>query len=213
MAKNPRLKNLSGQRFGRWEVLHQSGNLKGGGALWLCRCDCGNSKNVVGADLRSGKSKSCGCARIEKVRQPLTHGGSRSRLHRIWKAMRNRCLNENSPSYKNYGGRGISICSEWEDFASFREWANKNGYDESLSIERIDVDGNYSPSNCTWADALTQSSNRRYTRKRDDGQLWWHIAQSNGITKAAYRSRLYDGWPIEEAATRPMRQRQGDRPR
>lgn len=206
MAKNPRLVDISGKTFGRWTVFTQDGNAPGGGAMWQCACSCGTKRRVLGSDLRAGKSVSCGCATTERAATlRLSHGGTGTRLHRIWKNMRARCLRPMHPGYADYGGRGITICLEWADFAEFRDWAMSSGYKDTLSIERLDVNGGYSPDNCTWAMPAAQSANRRFVALAPDGELWWHKAKANGINAAAYRSRLYDGWPIEDAATRPMR--------
>lgn len=214
MAKNPRLIDLTGKRFSRWSVITQAGNTPRGGALWLCVCDCGAERPVLGADLRNGKSVSCGCARTERVgRLNKSHGASGTRLHQAWKNMRGRCNNPNRPGFSDYGGRGIKVCAEWDDFSAFRGWALANGYSDNLSIERMDVNGDYSPSNCTWADAAVQSANRRFVAVAPDGELWWHKAQANGISQAAYRTRLHAGWPIEEAATHPMHVRRHPRKR
>jgi hypothetical protein len=208
MAKNPRIIDLSGQKFGRWLVSHQDGNAPGGAAMWRCVCECGAERRVMAADLRAGKSVSCGCARTERIGQlNRTHGSSGTRLHQIWKGMRQRCLNPKHPGYIDYGGRGIMICPEWGDFKTFQCWAMASGYSVELSIERCDVNGNYSPENCVWATALTQSANRRFVSRADDGELWWHKAQANGITASAYRTRLHDGWSLQDASTRPMRRK------
>lgn len=118
--------------------------------------------------------------------------------------MRTRCTNPNYLGYKNYGGRGISICKEWDSFTVFRDWALENGYRDDLSIERINTNGNYEPGNCTWADKRTQSANRNYTNKDTSGKLWWHIAEENGISRPAFLTRVHAGWPMEQAATWPM---------
>lgn len=207
MAKNPRLIDISGEKFGLWTVIEKAGNTKGGGAVWTCRCACGSSKEVIGGDLRAGKSTSCGCASRARIgERARTHGGSGTRLYEIWKGMRARCQRQGHPQFPDYGGRGISICAEWQDFGSFRDWAEKNGYSDDLSIEREDVNGDYSPQNCVWADAAVQSANRRFTLKRDDGVLWLHVARQNGIKEKTYHSRVYkQGWSHEKAATKPVR--------
>lgn len=214
MTKNPRIIDLTGQRFGLWTVIKQDGNTNGGAALWLCACDCGASRSVVGRDLRVGKSTNCGCEgarRLGSLRR--SHGASKSRLHNIWKNMRKRCMNPNDPGFPNYGGRGISICDEWSEFSVFQEWALNAGYKETLSIERLDVNAGYGPSNCIWATAQMQSENRRFIARAPNGQLWVHIARANGISNAAYRSRLNDGWDHHQAATWPMGKKRRQRPR
>jgi hypothetical protein len=127
--------------------------------------------------------------------------------------MRARCLNENGPSFSSYGGRGISICAEWDAFPAFRDWAVNSGYDDGRSLERLDVNGNYEPSNCIWTTAQSQSENRRFVAKAPNGRLWVHIARENNISNAAYRSRLNDGWDYHQAATWPMGKKRRERSR
>lgn len=199
--KNPRLIDLSQQRFGLWRVLHQNGNSPRGGALWACLCDCGVERTVMGADLRTGRSTGCRCATRNRLGDASrTHGQTGTRLYNIWKSMRTRCSDVGNPLY---GGRGISVCSEWADFPAFREWALSNGYSKSLSIERIDNDAGYSPANCTWATAKTQSNNRRFIR-RIRGRPAHLVAENNGIPARVFRWRVGHGWATDEAATWPM---------
>lgn len=203
--KNPRLVDLTGQRFGELTVIRQDGNTKGGGAVWLCRCGCGKKTRPTGTDLRQGKVRSCGHNKMEAFRASTrTHGQTGTRVYRVWKSMRTRCANKNYPGFKDYGGRGITICKEWGSFESFYDWAKKSGYRDDLTIERKDVNGNYEPSNCTWIPRGAQSANRNYTLKNSNGELWWHIAQRHGITRAAYATRVHDGWTMELASTWPM---------
>lgn len=160
--------DLTGMRFGRLTVLGQSGRINQR-ITWLCKCDCGNTVSIMTSHLTTGRNRSCGCLQSESRRIRATKHDGRNkdtRLYNVWKTIRQRCNNPNNTSYPNYGGRGIRICDEWSDFAVFREWALANGYDADAprgkcTIDRIDNDGNYEPSNCRWVDAATQSRNRR----------------------------------------------------
>lgn len=161
---------LTGQKFGRLTV-EKFDCSKNSRTYWLCICECGNLKSVQGKKLKSGHTRSCGCLVTESAIRNLsnvskngreTHGKRHTRLYGIWTDMKKRCNNSNHTSYMNYGGRGISVCDEWQkDFQSFYEWAVKNGYNDELSIERIDVNGNYEPVNCKWITLKEQSYNKR----------------------------------------------------
>ncbi len=156
---------MIGQRFGRLTVIAEGERPNGKGVKhWICQCDCGNiTRPVSGSSLRLGRTKSCGCIHREGLaRRNTTHGKYHTRLHGIWNGMKQRCNNPNNHKYKDYGGRGISVCVEWEDdFGAFYEWSMSNGYAEGLSVDRIDNDGNYCPGNCRWATATEQRHNRR----------------------------------------------------
>jgi len=127
--------------------------------------------------------------------------------------MRRRCRDPNATGYEFWGGRGISVCADWDSFSAFHAWAFANGYRDDLTIERMDVDGNYTPENCMWAGAAVQSANRRFVSKAPDGELWWHKARRNGITWSAYQWRISKGWPLKLAVTRPLGQRRTKRAR
>ena len=157
--------DLTDLSFGRWQVIRYAGYNRG--AMWECRCECGTIATVRSDHLRYGKSTSCGCFRAEvtakeTAKKIAKHGMWNTRLYREWVGMKQRC----SPScseqqYDRYYGRGIRVCEEWEnDFSAFKEWALNNGYSDELSIDRIDNDGNYEPSNCRWVGEKEQSNNR-----------------------------------------------------
>lgn len=162
--------DLTGKRFGLLTVIKNAGtHITSGGSkkkLWLCRCDCGTVKTVRGENLKNGSTKSCGCWKLEKFKEHNTfHGGSNDRLYGIWKNMKRRCNSPNDKRYETYGEKGIKVCKEWSDsYQSFKEWAYANGYDDSAefqkcTLDRIDNDGDYEPSNCRWVDKITQANN------------------------------------------------------
>lgn len=165
--------DLVGKRFGRLLVIEE---LPERGTdrriIYRCLCDCGNVTNVTAADLRSGHTRSCGCLMRETSKATLTtHGESKTRLYTVWSGMKGRCNRPSSKSYKNYGGRGIKVCPEWEEsFEAFATWAYENGYDETAkrgdcTIDRVDVNGDYEPSNCRWVDMKIQARNTRRALK------------------------------------------------
>jgi hypothetical protein len=161
-----KIKDEAGNKYNRLTVIGFSGLSKDNKALWKCKCDCGNEAIVSGKALRKGTTKSCGCQKSEStIKRNTTHGCTGARLYRIWQGMKSRCNDINFPAYKDYGGRGIKICEAWQNsFPNFKEWANKSGYAERLSIERKDVNGGYDPENCTWVTLPEQGINKRSTR-------------------------------------------------
>lgn len=159
--------DLTGRVFGRLTVTSYAYS-KNYRRYWYCTCSCGNEKQipVQTSKLKNGHTRSCGCIGREKtIERNLKHGKSRHRLNSIWRDMRRRCNDTKRRSYKSYGGRGIKVCSAWEeDFINFYNWSIENGYKEDLSLDRIDVNGNYEPSNCRWATNKEQGNNTRRNR-------------------------------------------------
>lgn len=151
-----RTENLLNKKFGKLTVIKFKEISKDKKAIWYCQCECGKIIETSTHSLKSGNSTSCGCSRIKykKINE---------RLYRIWAGIKTRCFNEKKKEYKNYGGRGIKICDEWLEYKNFYIWAMTNGYKDNLTIERIDVNGNYEPNNCTWITIQEQQKNKRNT--------------------------------------------------
>ncbi len=153
--------DLLGMEFGRLTVTGRAPPKSDGAVWWQFDCSCGNSSEARGADIKRGFVQSCGCLRHELPKTRATHGASSSRLYRIWQSMKDRTGNSNASRYAYYGGRGITLCREWFDFETFQRWSLANGYQDDLSIDRINNYGNYEPANCRWATQQMQVRNRR----------------------------------------------------
>lgn len=157
-------KDLTGGVYGKLTVLERAGSDKHRNAVWKCLCECGNIYYINGRSLTTGHTKSCGCSTgqfISNAKMTTKEISAKySRLYNIWGHMRQRCNNPNDKRYERYGGRGITICAEWNDFESFLLWALANGYEDNLEIDRIDNNGNYEPDNCRWTTDLVQARNR-----------------------------------------------------
>lgn len=193
-----------GDQYGRWTVIGHAEQMADGRKRFLCRCQCGNVRAVRSDMLCGGESLSCGCLRLDKI---STHKKTSTRLYNIWHKMKERCYNPNHAHYINYGGRGIAVCDEWKNnFQAFYDWATQNGYQEHLTLDRIDNSKGYSPSNCRWASAVEQQNNTRRNRLLTmNGEVKSVAAWSRErhIPYSTIYSRLTSGWSIEDALTKP----------
>lgn len=175
--------------------------------LWLCECGCEehNRLTLRSSQIKNGKTKSCGCINAERFRNMVTkHGfGDKENLYRHWLNMRFRCNSPNYEKYDCYGGRGIKVCDEWDNYAVFRQWALNNGYKEGLTLERIDVDGNYEPNNCKWATWKEQQNNKRsnhYLTYSGETHTMAEWSEIRNINYGTLRSRINNyGWSIGRA--------------
>lgn len=188
----PKLKDLTGERFGRLTVLKRAGTNSSRKPVWECLCDCGNSKNIVSQSLLNGTTKSCGCLRKEQLSKRLrTHGMRKTRFYDIWYAMKRRCHDENSINYIYYGGRGIKVCDRWELFENFMDDMYESYIDHvrehgenQTTLDRVDPDGNYSPENTRWSTYTTQNRN---TRTRSDNKTGYRgVFQINDSKYVSY---------------------------
>ena len=198
----------SGDRYGRLSIVREVESPVKNRRYFLCKCDCGNEATIRLDNLRSGDVISCGCARRE-IGHVIhwKHGFSPSserpsRIYKIWECMRQRCNNPNYTYYNRYGGRGIKVCPEWDsDFLSFKDWAFNNGYSDDLTIDRIDVNGNYNPSNCRWVNNKTQANNRRTNvliTYRGETHTMSEWADITGIKYWNIKQRYEVGLPLEQ---------------
>ncbi len=199
-------KDYTGAQFGRLVVVEKVSDI-GESALYRCVCDCGNVVEVNGSNLVSGATRSCGCIRKEAVAKlKFSHGEHGTRVYRCWRNMLERCENPKCKEYPHYGRRGISVCKEWHDPVLFFKWAKESGYRDDLSIDRIDVNGDYCPDNCRWADNATQARNKTNNVKitfAGRTMILTDWAMETGISGKTIKYRLQHRWSVEDALTKP----------
>lgn len=193
--------DLTGKTFGRWSVIRESHQVKSM-IYWLCRCECGTEKTVFGADLKRGMSNSCGCLMRELAASRCqSHGMHSHKAYRSWIELKARCYNEKKEGFKDYGGRGIKVCPSWHDFEGF--WRDMGDtWQEGLSIDRIDTNGNYEKDNCKWSTPKEQGNNRR-TNVMVKGPCGSRMtvtqaSDAYGIDRRAVYARIRYGWPEED---------------
>ena len=204
----PTFIDLTGQRFGRLLVIECVGRSKNQKSIWRCKCDCGKEKIILAASLRNGRSQSCGCLHNELlIKTFTTHGLGNTRLASIKKGILKRCYKPKCKSYKGYGERGIYVCEEWlNNPSAFFEWSLSNGYEDHLSIDRIDNDGPYSPENCRWATQTEQANNTRRNRiltLNGVSQSPASWARELKVNVGTIYSRMHQNWTDEEILTIP----------
>lgn len=197
------LRSFIGQKYGRLTIIDYLGK-----SYFLCKCNCGNIKKIRKDHLINGDIKSCGCIskRYNNVKRQF-HNGTGTRLYSIYRNIKRRCFSKNDKLYKYYGERGITMCKEWQDnFKLFKSWSINNGYTDDLTIDRINVNGNYEPNNCRWITMKEQCRNKRnnhnitYNGKTQCLNDW---ADEFNINRTTLLCRLKRGWNLKEALTTP----------
>jgi hypothetical protein len=196
----------AGSTFGKLTVLDMRSVVRGKTSprrevQLLCKCEfCGSEKWYPKSNVVNGRTKSCGCSASKE-----THGERYTRLYGIWSGMKRRCYVATCKAYKYYGGRGIKVCKEWHEYIPFRDWALSHGYTEKLTIDRIDVNGDYCPENCRWATYLVQMNNKRNNRIVEyQGKkcTMAELAREHGLSSSVVSARLRKGLPMDLALSK-----------
>ena len=211
----PRRKDYTGKKYGRLTAIEYSHRFNKK-TYWIFICECGKKKILSMTTVMNGHSRSCGCLHMDRCHTGLNrrrHGdaciGKVKKIHNIWRGMIQRCNNVNTPAYKDYGGRGIIMCFDWWVYENFRDWAYANGYQDKLTIDRIDNDKGYNPNNCRFVTRKEQARNRRNSRMltyNGKTQCLASWADETGINQYALCARLNQShWSVEKALTTPIK--------
>lgn len=197
-------RDLSGQRFGALIVLSRAGT-RGKSVTWDCLCDCGTGTTVLGQNLKNGSTISCGCSS-----HPRTHGMTRTRLYQTWASMHARCRSPSFHAKEHYADKGVTVCDEWRSFESFRDWAMRNGYADDLTLDRINNDLGYAPSNCrfiTIAEQQRNKTNHRMLTHGGESLPLYQWAGRLGCSVQTLHNRLSRGWSVQRSVTTPVRRK------
>ena len=202
--------DLTGQRFGRLTVLYQDmeKSSKSGRIYWVCRCDCGTVKSISSYGLRSGRTKSCGCLSRElSALSSRTHGDTKTQLYQLWRALKGRCHSKTHRRYQHFGAKGIGMCDEWkDDYSVFKAWCLENDWDESKTVYRIDLNGDFTPENCRVGNRKCVLEHHPKAIYYDyDGEHhtlnnWCKLKNRNVLTVS---QRLHYGWTFKRAIETP----------
>lgn len=204
--------DLLNKRFGKLTVIELTKDRSHKERHWKCLCDCGNEHIAKSSSLVHGRAIQCrNCSMKQIAESNKKHGCEPKRLHEIYTNMKTRCHNPKYSLYHRYGGRGIKVCPEWEEsFSSFRSWALSSGYEDGLSLDRADNDGDYTPENCRWSTIVEQANNRRTNRiisYKGESDTLANWARKIGMSYAVLQARLNAGWSIERAFNEAVRKR------
>lgn len=207
--------NIVGNKYGRLTVIGKTNKRDAtGSVVWKCKCNCGNIIYCNVTVLKNGHTKSCGCYKLDYNREQgkilfTKHGLKNTRLYNTWCSMKQRCMDKHCKSYSRYGGRGIKVCDEWlNDFVNFYKWATENGYQDNLTIDRINVNGNYEPNNCRWATPSEQSNNKRnnhFVIYKGCKMTVKQLSEKYNINYGTILSRINRGWSIDDSVEHPIR--------
>ena len=197
-----KLHNIIGEKYGRLLVISRTENNKYNKPTWECLCDCGNIIIVNGNLLKNKNTQSCGCLKLEEtIKRSTKHKLCNTKLYKVWAAMKGRCYNKNATQYNDYGGRGIIVCDDWKnDFQKFYDWSINNEYDNKLTLDRINVNGNYEPSNCRWVSMTIQARNKRISKRNKSGVAGVFFEKTRNKYQASITISLGEYDTLEEAA-------------